>query len=73
MKKNYDKLIGIELRKIRESKKISLRQLSELTKISHPALSNYELGKRSLYVKQLKIICDALNIDLLEFLDSIYE
>lgn len=61
------------IREIRESKRITIERLSELTGISVSHLSRIESGARNLSVKNLTIIASALGIPRQEILVKPYE
>jgi len=69
----YSKICGEQIKKLREYKRLSLRQLAERTEIPHTAIRNYENGERSMDVDQLCILCKALGKDPKEFLDECFE
>ncbi len=54
--------IGLAIKKIRTEKDISQKELSKLTKISPTSLSLIENGVKRPSTKNLKKICDALEI-----------
>jgi ribosome-binding protein aMBF1 (putative translation factor) len=56
--------IGIQLRKAREARGLSLEQLAQKIRATRQYLNRVELGKGSCSMEQLKRICDALNFDL---------
>lgn len=69
----YSKICGEQIKKLREYKRLSLRQLADLSDISYTAIRNYELGERSMDIDQIDILCKALNKDTKEFLDECFE
>lgn len=54
---------GSELRKIRESKCLSLAELAGLSGVSKGSIGNYETGTRGLGPKALRAISEALDKD----------
>ena len=55
-------ILGSFIRAQRQRANLSLRQLSELTKVSNPYLSQVERGLHAPSVRVLKSIADALNV-----------
>ena len=58
----YYRALGSELRKIRESRSMTLKQLSKLTGISRPQLDHYELGLNKIKKTNWARICEALQV-----------
>jgi len=56
--------IGKKLKKIRNEKKVTLKQLSEKTNLSISFISQVERGVSSLTITSLKKIADALDVSL---------
>jgi len=54
--------LGAYIRSQRELAQLSLRQMAELTRLSHPYLSQVERGVHQPSVRVLKAIADALNL-----------
>jgi transcriptional regulator with XRE-family HTH domain len=54
--------LGAFIRSQRELARLSLRQLAELTSLSHPYLSQLERGMHQPSVRVLKLIAEALNV-----------
>lgn len=54
--------LGAFIRSQRELARLSLRQLAELTSLSHPYLSQVERGMHQPSVRVLKLIAEALNM-----------
>jgi transcriptional regulator with XRE-family HTH domain len=54
--------LGAFIRSQREVARLSLRQLAELTSLSHPYLSQVERGVHQPSVRVLKLISEALNV-----------
>ena len=69
----YSKICGEQIKKLREYKRLSLRQLADKSGISYTAIRNYENGERPMDLNQLCRLCDALGKDLKQFLDECFE
>ena len=69
----YSKICGEQLKKLREYKRLSLRELAYLSDISYTAIRNYELGNRSMDLDQIDQLCKALGKDTKEFLDECFD
>jgi len=54
--------LGAFIRGQRELARLSLRQLAEMTKLSHPYLSQVERGMHQPSVRVLKLLSEALNV-----------
>jgi transcriptional regulator with XRE-family HTH domain len=54
--------LGAFIRSQREFARLSLRQLAEMTSLSHPYLSQVERGLHQPSVRVLKLIAEALNV-----------
>ena len=54
--------LGTFIRSQRELARLSLRQVAEMTKISHPYLSQVERGLHQPSVRVLKLLSEALNV-----------
>lgn len=54
--------LGAFIRSQRELARLSLRQLAEMTSLSHPYLSQIERGVHQPSVRVLKLISEALNV-----------
>lgn len=63
--------IGLKIQLAREEKGLSQEQLSKAMGCSQSALSNYEKGKRRLYLSQLETLAKILNKPLDYFVESI--
>jgi transcriptional regulator with XRE-family HTH domain len=57
-----DGALGAFIRSQRELARLSLRQMAELTSLSHPYLSQIERGLHQPSVRVLKLIAEALNV-----------
>ena len=55
-------VLGAFIRSQRELAHLSLRQLAEMTKLSHPYLSQVERGLHQPSVRVLKLLSEALNV-----------
>lgn len=69
----YSIVCGEQLKKLREYKRLSLRQLADRADISYTAIRNYENGLRCMDLDQLFKLCEALGKDPHEFLDECFE
>jgi transcriptional regulator with XRE-family HTH domain len=65
------KHIGLKIQLAREEKGLSQEQLARAMGCSQSALSNYEKGKRRLYLSQLEVLAQILNKPLEYFVESI--
>jgi transcriptional regulator with XRE-family HTH domain len=54
--------LGAFIRSQRELAQLSLRQVAEITKVSHPYLSQVERGLHQPSVRVLKLLSEALNV-----------
>lgn len=61
---------GIKLRKYRKIKGLSQTMLAKLTKIPQTTISDWETEKTSPNLKQIKILCEALEISIVDLLDE---
>jgi transcriptional regulator with XRE-family HTH domain len=55
-------VLGAFIRSQRELAHLSLRQVAEMTKVSHPYLSQVERGLHQPSVRVLKLLSEALNV-----------
>jgi transcriptional regulator with XRE-family HTH domain len=62
--------IGKRLQRAREEAQMSQEELAGLLGITQAALSNYELGKRRLYLQNLEQIASILNKPIAYFLEE---
>lgn len=60
--RNYNLMVGLRIREIRESMHLSREKFSEKCDISTSFLSDVERGKKSLTAKTIFKICAACNI-----------
>ena len=63
--------IGIKIQSAREEKGLSQEQLARLIGCSQSALSNYEKGKRRLYLSQLEKMAEILDKPLEYFVETL--
>ncbi len=64
------KEIGSKIQQAREARGLSQKQLARQVGCSQSALSNYEKGKRRMYLSQLEKIADVLNMPIDDFMES---
>jgi transcriptional regulator with XRE-family HTH domain len=64
------KEIGRKIQQAREARGLTQMELSQTLGITQAALSNYELGKRRLYLHQIEEIARLLHKDLEYFIGS---
>lgn len=62
MEKDYNLMVGLRIREIRESLRLSREKFSEKCDISPSFLADIERGKKSLTAKTVYKICTAYNI-----------
>ncbi|RGX56954.1 MULTISPECIES: helix-turn-helix domain-containing protein [Anaerotruncus] len=67
MQSEYDKLFGANLRKLRESKKMTQEQLASKLQtndcdITRSALAKIEVGQRHIYAWEIKALKNALKV-----------
>ena len=62
--------IGRKIQQAREARDLTQVELAQTLGITQAALSNYELGKRRLYLHQIEEIARLLNKDLEYFIGS---
>ncbi len=60
--------VGAKVREIRQSRKLTLKQVSELSGVKLPTLGRIELGERELSVAGLLRLADALDVSVLVLL-----
>lgn len=71
---NYEKKLGNNIRRIRESKKITQEQLSAKLQINgcditRSAVAKIEVGQRHIYPDEIKLIKEILNVSFDEIFD----
>ena len=69
----YEKQVGKRLRQLRKSKKITQDMLSAQMQlrgcdITRSALAKIEVGQRHIYLDELKLFAEILNVDYSEIL-----
>lgn len=62
IEKDYNLMVGLRIREIRESMHLSREKFSEKCDISSSFLADVERGKKSLTAKTIYKICSACNI-----------
>ena len=62
MEKDYNLMVGLRIREIRESMRLSREKFSEKCDISSSFLADVERGKKSLTSKTIYKICSSCNI-----------
>lgn len=60
------KQIGLQIRKIREEKKLSLEELGKRIGITKGYMSKLETGQKPINLKNLHLIANALGVDVTE-------
>lgn len=63
---NICNLFGNRVRKIRESKEMSQEKLAELAGLHRTYISSLERGLRSISLKNIQKISEALNVEIYE-------
>lgn len=58
------KEIGIKLKHLRKSRKITQQELSDRVGLQRSTLSNYEIGRRSPHLKELQRLAEAFGVGL---------
>ncbi len=67
MNADYEKVVGNNIRKLRESKKMTQEQLSAKLQllgcdITRSALAKIEVGQRHIYIDEIKLIKEILDV-----------
>lgn len=70
---DYNKKIGAYLAKERRAKKVSQQQLADRLGVTKAAVSNWELGKRTIYADQMLEYCEQLGIDPADLVKKVTE
>ena len=70
---NINILIGTELTKARQKKKLSQGAVAKLNNITRQAVSNYELGKRKMNLSTFIIYCDNAGFDSKKIINKIID
>lgn len=65
--------LGVKIQLIREERKISQEQLAQAIGCSQSALSNYEKGKRRIYLSQLEKLAEVLQKPMSYFVEGFEE
>lgn len=73
MLKNYDVIIGKQLKRVRESKGYTLNDVASNVNSKISTISNYEQGIRSIPVPKLKDVLDFMNYDFFKFMSEVFE
>ena len=73
MLKNYDVIIGKQLKRVRESKGYTLNDVASNVNSKISTISNYEQGIRSIPVPKLKDVLDFMNFDFFKFMSEVFE
>lgn len=60
--REFYQLLGLEIRKARQERRITLKELANLTGFSRPLLDRWELGVSRVKKEQYEVLCRALNI-----------
>lgn len=60
----YLKELGANIRALRKARKMSLKELSEATKINRVSLTHLELGYKNSHILTLKVIAESLGVDV---------
>lgn len=63
MDKVFYQALGLEIRKARQEKNITLYKIARLTGISKSTVDRWELGESRISVSNYKKLCKILNID----------
>lgn len=69
--KNYEniiKLIAQNIKKIRISKGLSVQEVAYRCDIERSNLSRLEAGKTNMTIKTICLICNALNVEIIDLL-----
>ena len=65
---DYLKEVGARMRAVRKSKNVTLTGLDRLISIDRSNLSEIERGKKNFHILTMKLVADALGVDLKEIL-----
>jgi DNA-binding XRE family transcriptional regulator len=68
---NIIKVLGERVRELRNSKKLSMEKLAELSGIDYRQLSYIELGQTDPSLSTLYALCSGLGISLAELMDTV--
>ncbi len=61
---DYDRIVGANIRTLRQSQKITLQELATQIGVSHQQLQKYETSANRVSAGMLIIIADALGVDV---------
>ena len=64
-----DRYIGKKLEEIRNNTRISYKDIHEATGITTSKIKKYEQGEKPIPLPELELLCNFLNLDILNFLD----
>lgn len=69
----FNRIVGLELKRIREQHNLSLEELSNRlkNKVSRQTLSTYEFGRSKIKISTFIEICEALGLNPVEVFDEI--
>lgn len=66
---NLEKKFGAKLAYIRKSKKLSQMKLAEIVDMNFNYISQIERGEANVTIHTMKILADALNVEMKELFD----
>ena len=69
---DYKSAFGQHIRKVRERKGITQFELASLMNINAQNISSYERGERCPSIFWVHRLCEALNIDITNFIEEFY-
>ena len=73
MIKDFNKVVGSILRERRKEKGFSLEYVASFLGVTKNAVSNWEIGKRSLYAETLREYCKILGCSMQDIFNEIDE
>ena len=68
---DIQKIVGTNIRTIRESKKLSQEKLANLSDLDRTYVFSIEKGRRNISIKVLFKISNALNVSILELVKDV--
>ena len=68
---DIQKVVGTNIRKIRESQKLSQEKLADLSELDRTYIFSIEKGRRNISIKVLFKIAKALNVSILELVKNL--
>ncbi len=71
--KPIDITIGARLKALRERMGYSTRYVADLIGKSNVAVTYFETGRNGVDLSTLKKLCNIYNVDMIEFLEEIYD